>query len=689
MMFWGKQVLGAVMAFGLGLSAQAQDYPPPSAGDLLARPVLDSPQISPDGTRLVYVRHSQSGEPQGVAIQVIDLTTDPFETLSYLNLEDKVVSWVNWANDERLLVSFEFVTPVSGDGALVFNDEGSLMLVREVTRRQIIATNVDGSQPAPLFDFQDRRFNSLGNLSLDRVIDFLPDDPEHILIPARAGRQGYLNVYRVNVYTGEEERVARGSYRTVAWFTNGEGVPVMRWDMSNAMRMVRVRARAGEGDRWRTVARMPASEFGQLNQDYTWVAQADRHDEALVFARSEETGTIGLYRYSFTENALVAPVFLNETYDISDVMADPFSGRLAAIRWADEYTHVEVTDPELAPHVEGLAGFFGPDVTVTPLQRARNTLLLSVSGPREPQSYYVYDLEAFHVRPVGTASQRLHERELSAVEVFEYEARDGQALFGYLTLPAIPAASPPPLVVMPHGGPERRDLYGFDPMAQLVAAEGFAVFQPQFRGSSGFGQAFAEAGYGQMGGLIQDDITDGVLALLATGRADPDRVCVSGWSFGGYSALIQPILNPGMYKCAFAGAPVTDLVEMLDWHRSFEDEDDRTLEYVERMLGYPDLAAMADSSPARRADEVNIPVLLVHGRRDRVVPFEQSELMLEALEAAGADASLIPFAGGHSPDLNEELVTVSFHMGRFLASHLLPQPDPAPVVKNEPRTVPE
>ena len=679
----------ACLAFCLGAASQAQDDPPPSAADLLAPSALYSPQMSPDGTRLVYLRHSQPGEPDGVAIRVIDLTTQDFETVSYQVLEGKTVSWVNWANNDRLLVSLEVVAPIDRGGALVYDAEGELRVISEVTRRQIIAVNVDGSQPAPLFDFQDRRFNSLGNLSLDRVIDFLPDDPEHILIPARAGRQGYLNVYRVNVYTGEEEQIARGSYRTVAWFTNGAGVPVMRWDMTNAWRNVRIRARSGEGDRWRTVARMTASDFGRLNQDYTWVARAEQFDEALVFARSENTGTTGLFRYSFLDNTLIEPVFLNEDYDVDDVYVDPFTGRLSAIKWADAYTHIEVLDDELATHLQGLASFFGPEVMVTPLQRAGSRLLLSVRGPREPQSYYVYDLDAYQVSPVGTASPRLQNRALSAVEVFEYRARDGQNLFGYLTLPAAPAASPPPLVVMPHGGPERRDYYGFDPMAQLVAAEGYAVFQPQFRGSSGFGQAFAEAGYGQMGGLIQNDITDGVQSLLASGRVDPDRVCVAGWSFGGYSALMQPILNPGLYRCAFAGAPVTHLEQMLNWHRSFEDEDERTLEYVERMLGHPDLAAMQASSPALRAAELGVPVLIMHGEADRIVPYEQSELMLEALEAVGAEATLTPFSGGHSPDLDGEMVTVNFHMGRFLQTYLQPEPATSQSVKTHSGADPE
>ena len=642
---------------------------PPFASDLLAPPAIVAPQMSPDGRRLAYVRQSQADEPSGAAIVTRDLTQPGAPVVAYMDLPDRKVAWAAWANNDRLLISFEFTNEVEGRGVIMLDDEGEWRLFREVVRRQIFAVNTDGSNPVPLFDFSSRQFNSLFNLELDNVIDFLPDDPNHVLIPASTGRRGRLSVYRVNVNNGEAELVARGSRRTVAWFTNGRGTPVMRWELSSSGRNVTIMVREGDGARWRRVARSPVSEFGRLNEDYTWVARSERYDEALVFARSPETGTLGLFRYALAGGALTEPIFLHPAYDVARVAIDPFSGRLLALHWADEVTHVEVFDPDTERYVRGLTEFFGEGITVTPLQRAGDNLLISASGPLEPESFYVFDFAAAHVTPIEAVRPGLHNRALAPVRVHRYQARDGTPLFGYVTWPAVPASDPPPLVVMPHGGPERRDYLGFDVLAQLVAAEGFAVFQPQFRGSSGFGQAFAEAGYGEMGGLIQSDITDGVQDLIATGAVRADRVCVAGWSFGGYSALMQAILEPELYQCAFAGAPVTDLPALLDWHRDVL-EDGEVLDYVERLLGHPDRERMVRFSPARRAAEIRIPVLLLHGRDDEIVPFEQSELMQDVLAAAGVDSTLFPFAGGHSPALDDELVTVAFHMGRFLSDHL-------------------
>jgi len=662
--------MGCLSVWAAQAQAQAQGIPP-SAGDLLSDPAIYSPQLSPDGAQLAYLRSAQPGDPDGTWLFILDVADGEGRVAQQVNLGERRVVWASWANNDRLLISYEVVSDVEGRGAIMFTESGDLALFKRVKRRQIVAIDVDGANPQALFDFNNRRFNTVFNLDLDQVIDYLPSDPDHILMPARTGRRGGLDIYRVNVYTGETERVVQGRARTIAWFTNGAGVPVMRWDVSSSWRTVRIMVRAGEGQRWRTVTRMPIRDFGRLNQDYTWAARSDLYDEALVFARSSETGTIGLYRYGLREDGLRDPIFLNSEYDVDTVLSDPHTGALIAYSWADTHTHVEVPDPVLSQHLAGLRGFFGPDVTVLPMQRAEHRVLLQVSGPLEPNSYYVYDMQALHVTPVGASQPRLMNRALAPVSVVHYTARDGQPLFGYLTMPAAPAGTPPPLVVMPHGGPERRDFLSFDVMAQLVAAEGYAVFQPQFRGSSGFGAAFAEQGYGEMAGLIQSDILDGVLAVLDSGQVDPDRVCVAGWSFGGYAALMQVIQNPELYKCAFAGAPVTDLPEMLAWHRGFQDEDDETLAYVETMLGYPDTNAMVAGSPARRASEITVPVLLVHGRDDDIVPYEQSELMLEALSALGADVTLVPFDGGHSPDMDGELVTINFHRGRFLHAHLI------------------
>jgi dipeptidyl aminopeptidase/acylaminoacyl peptidase len=162
----------------------------------------------------------------------------------------------------------------------------------------------------------------------------------------------------------------------------------------------------------------------------------------------------------------------------------------------------------------------------------------------------------------------LREEQLSPVETIAYSTRDGAQIWGYLTTPR-GAPRSAPLIVMPHGGPESRDVYGFDTLAQFLASRGYLVFQPQFRGSGGFGRAFAELGYRQWGQRMQNDVTDGVRHLIETGRADASRICIFGASYGGYAALAGAAFTPDLYRCAVSWAGVSDLVDLVRDERRY------------------------------------------------------------------------------------------------------------------------
>ncbi|PWE18302.1 hypothetical protein DDZ18_01465 [Marinicauda salina] len=644
---------------------------------MVAPPEIVQPQLSPDGQRLIYLRYPQPGDPPGVGrrLAVVDLSDPAQPRRRLLNLPGLNVRWIAWGNNERILLGMTFVSRVSaGRGVRVVDQNGDP--VTRVLRSQVGSINIRGGDSVFLFDLNDPRFNTLFNQRLDRVTDFLPEDPEHILMPARTrrGRSPFradLDLYRVNIYTGESRRVAHGRQTTLAWFTNARSEPVMRFESAGrGGRAVNVLARPDGHRRWRRVARFDQHEFGRIENEFQWAARSESHDEAIVLARSEETGTIGVFRYSFTDDALLDPIFLDQDHDVDSVEIDPFSMRLMNVRYADTHPRIHIPDDSLAEHVSGLEARFGPDFPVEPVQQAGGRILVRVSGPTEPGAYHLYDAATERTTELGAERPALSSRALAQVRVHRYGARDGAALFGYVTEPARPALDPPPLVVLPHGGPERRDVYGFDDVAQLLAAKGYLVFQPQFRGSYGFGRAFAEAGHGEWGGLMQDDVTDGVRSLLEAGLADPERVCIVGFSYGGYAALMGAVKTPDLYRCAVSGAGVADLPAMLTWEREREES---AHDYLVRTIGDPDadMAMLESRSPARRAEEIRIPVLLLHGREDDVVPIEQSEMMEAALQDAGRPVTFIPNSGGH--DLSDPGVyaTVLFHVTGFLDEHLL------------------
>ena len=237
---------------------------------------------------------------------------------------------------------------------------------------------------------------------------------------------------------------------------------------------------------------------------------------------------------------------------------------------------------------------------------------------------------------------------MSQIKPITYKAADGLEITGYLTLPHGRAPKDLPLVVLPHGGPEGRDTLGFDWWSQALASRGYAVLQPNFRGSEGFGDKFVEAGYGQWGKLMQTDLSDGVRHLAKQGLIDPKRVCIVGASYGGYAALAGATMDRGVYRCAASVAGPADLRRMLiDNNDRFGSGRNAGLRYWLRFMGAdgvkdPDLSAI---SPAKMADRIDIPVLLIHGKDDTVVPYVQSTIMADAMKKAGKPVELVTLNG--------------------------------------------
>jgi dipeptidyl aminopeptidase/acylaminoacyl peptidase len=227
---------------------------------------------------------------------------------------------------------------------------------------------------------------------------------------------------------------------------------------------------------------------------------------------------------------------------------------------------------------------------------------------------------------------------------------------------------------MPHGGPEARDSLTFDVWAEILATRGYMVLQPNFRGSAGYGRKFVEAGYGQWGAKMQDDITDGVMRLIKTGQADPNRVCIFGASFGGYAALYGAAKQSDIYKCAASFAGVSDLEALVNWEHTTKGHEGR-YQYASRSIGDPVKAGarLKATSPITYASSLKVPVLLIHGMDDRSVPIAQSQAMEKALRTAHKDVRLVTYRGeGHtdwSPGDEQSALT---EVAGFIEGHIAP-----------------
>jgi dipeptidyl aminopeptidase/acylaminoacyl peptidase len=328
--------------------------------------------------------------------------------------------------------------------------------------------------------------------------------------------------------------------------------------------------------------------------------------------------------------------------DAESIRVDPLDDHIQAVRMGGADRPYRWLDAAAEKRYAALGRTFaGKRVSIESRSADNKRVIVEVEDSSSPPVYYLIDYAAKKADIVGEQYPGLVDQPEGTVRQFAYEARDKYPLFGYLTIPAGAAEKNLPLVVLPHGGPESRDTPDFDWWSQFLASRGYAVLRPQFRGSTGLGTEHRLAGRGQWGLRMQDDVTDGVKALIAQGIVDPKRVCIVGASYGGYAALAGAAFTPELYACAVSVAGVSDLPEMLAHEEKIVGEEGDSVYYWRESIGTRDDPRVGQRSPARYARNIRAPILLIHGSNDSVVPFEQSQMMANALKAAGVPHQLV------------------------------------------------
>lgn len=637
-MFTRRAALAAGAGLALAGSARAAEgIRPPSLDEFLRKPAVRGAAVSPDGKRLAVVGETWSGEKRSAYIDLIR-TDDSQLVRTKIAVGDHDIEAMSWANDERLLL--RTVRKMTDYERKQTNWVGDVDGARV---RRLLSITAEGREPALMFA------NELAlqrtNFNLAYVVHDLPDDPSHILM--RAQEASRFNLYRLNVNTGAAELVERGGPNTNNWeIQNGRAV--LRWEFFSQNGYGSILSRPEGATEWTTVRKVHRYEL--VRPDFDLLGDSGDPGVFLVAVREDDAATVAIRKWDVRTGAVGEVVAHRPNLDVEDALFDQ-DGKLVAARFIDDRASYDFFDKKLAPHVRGIESFFKREcnVTISDISQDHNRLLLEIDGPRLPKAHYFYDIEARRLENLGVARPWLSEERLAKVDLLDVRVRDGGTIRAYLTQPL--AAGPRPLVVMPHGGPELRDSYGFDLYAQVFAAQGWLVLQPNFRGSSGYGRAFTDAGRRRWGDLMQEDIEDSVAQVLASGRADPKRVAIWGASYGGYAALMQAVRNPDLYRCAVSLAGPSDLMRFMDDRRPAGAADDPYYRYWVDLVGDPkaDAVNLQRFSPARRAAEIKAPILLIHGLSDGNVLPNQSRIMADALRAARKPVEHVEVRGaGHS-----------------------------------------
>ncbi len=576
-------------------------------------PAIEDVSLSPDGSKIAFVTTTQNTR----AIQVVSLADS--KSLGGLRVGEQKLRGVWWADDSHILV----MTSSTGMplGLMGEEHEWYMLQVYDVLKHRAV--------PTPRID--DDRLRTM-NVTWGRVMVRRIEGHTVLFVPGIyvAGITLPMLV-RFDLDTGRQSVCKQGSESTDGWLVDANGEIVAEQDYGNQNQKWAIKIRRG--------SYLEVMASGKEAIDYPQVLGFGPTDDTLLVDTLEAGEPV--WRLMSTKDGTLGPP-MAERLALDQPIEDRITYRMiGGVHVEDEAQYV-FFDRSLQRRWDATVKAFGGEhVQFVSASADFRSIVVRVDGKQFGYQYELVNFDTGKAIPVGDIYAGITEP--LEVRRITYAAADGLEIPAYLTLP--PGREPKnlPLIVLPHGGPAARDTAGFNWWAQALADQGYAVLQPNYRGSE-LNQRFLKAGFGEWGRKMQTDLSDGVRFLAKQGIADPGRVCIVGASYGGYAALAGVTLDPGVYRCAVSVAGLADLKRMLDWvnlkHLSSKNREQR---YWDRFMGAtgPDDPVLSRISPINHVDTVSVPVLLIHGRDDTVVPFAQSEVMYKALQHSQKSVELV------------------------------------------------
>ena len=643
--------------------------PPPAA--FASLPAIRDVVVSPGGKMLAWLDETQ-GEPR---IILYDIAAKKIQRV--MKLGDKMTyRWLGWNDDDTLLytVSMTEVLPAR-DGAHTGPD-----ITREIYR--MFSTDVK----EPTLRMMLKSDGDFAYVTSMRVLKLHPNKPHTIIVQSldwelsakreqigtniQGGRrsEGWVRVvYEVDTHTGKGTRLEIGDQYTAAWLVDHDGKVVGRTEWYPELQSFSVLAKRGGlwTEIYKTQTATPIDVLG-----------LDNAGSALMSIEPDSDGRRKLWSLPLDGSA--RKVALEEPdQDVQGAFYDLVSDELQGVRVFGAQKDTIWFDKAEQQRQEMLRHSFARLRCVVVSESANKQLAaIRVDGAASPPVFYLVDLASHQATLVSEEYPDLAGVKLGDVTSFTYKAHDGTGIPAYLTTPPNASQLPLPLIVLPHGGPNSRDTGDeFEWLRQSLATRGYAVFQPQFRGSTGWGEAFERAGDRQWGLLMQDDITDGVHALIDKGQVDAHRICIVGFSYGsgyaGYTALAGAAFTPGLYKCAISVNGVSDLPRYLGFQTEVWGPYSDLVAYWREHLGNRNDTKVIDRSPIHAVDQITAPVLLLYSSGDSVVPANQSQGMAEALKNAGKNVQLIEIPDAdHALSHTAARVRSLEEIDKFLHDHL-------------------
>ncbi len=579
-----------------------------------AEEAMSMAELSPNGKHIATLqRLAKDGKQVVMIYDVDDLSVKPV-TLGSARMDIRTVSWVN---NEKLVVRFsqdvDTLQDLGADTRLV----SKLAVVDRKGKRWL-------EIPRNRSDRRSEFAKTIENFSAASIFDILPEEPNHILMRFDDDQDFIDDFFKVNINTGSARLLARNTRNLNIGYIDEDGDPRIARRFDQGDEAIVYLGRLKDSGEWFEIGRTQAN-LENTSRVFEPLAMVEGDNPDLVYVASNHaTDTAAIYIYDLRKREMGEMQFKHPRYDatgVARVRDKNFNRKLVGFWYSGKAGDLYVVDPEEKALYDAINQVL-PDTHNIIVSRSRdgNSYIVEAEGPRMPTSWYL--LKNNKLDLLGQSMPFLKEDMLADVEWVRYKARDGLEIPALVTVPN--GEGPFPVVVNPHGGPIARDFWGFDLWAQMLAYHGYAVIQPQFRISTGFGRKLLEAGYAQWGLTMQDDLEDGVTYMVKRGLADPDRVAIFGWSYGGYAATVGAFRDPNPFHCAISGAGVADV----PYFRAWLADNGTFLEKAYR-------GTVDGLNPLDHIDSVDVPLLVIHGDIDERVPVAESRKLVRKLKEYG------------------------------------------------------
>jgi len=607
-------------------------------------PSMSQVRLSPNGENLVSLVKIDIEELQGTAVRIFNMSTKKAGTLTYAEAGKFVINWIRWASDKYLLVSARY--PAIRNGT-------------PTTETRLLSINIETQEIRGVLTDRFLRKQEYIPQFQDQVVDILPDDEEYILLGGRFQRTFSSQVISVSLKNGKTKRVMREKDNIIDWTADRQHrVRIASWRDDTSYMILHMDPESRD---WSVLWR-----FEAFSEDQVWPLSFDK-DPNVLYVTAYHQGRRAVFKVDLSDPELAKElVFADPDYDAGgSLIYSKLSGEVIGIRYSTDggYTFWDSEYQQLQESVD--AALPGTTNFIYSLSDDERYYVALATSDTNPGTFYIGARDENRLLRIADRNPTLPADRMSEVEAISYEARDGLEIEGFLTLPTEQAEGPFPAIIFPHGGPISSDGGGFDYWTQYFASRGYAVLQMNFRGSSGYGYDFMKSGLQAWGLEMQNDVEDGTRWLIEEGVADPERICVVGASYGGYAALMEAARNPDLYKCAVSFAGVTDVAYLVSSSRHYSN-----FEIVREQVG-SDYSELRKRSPLHIAEDINIPVLLAHGTKDRSVRIQHSKRMNRELQKQGKEVTYLELEDGdHYLSIQEHRIQFFKAMDAFLQSHL-------------------